>query len=259
MSKSCIALLVLLFLGVTQVRAEDANTSNTANNPLTAMLGINLQNYYIPSIYGTDKTSNSFLFRGVLPHKTGGTQQIMRATLPYQSVPQFNEENVTGLGDLNVFDIFLLKPKNGFQYGVGPYLIIPTASEPETGAGLWQAGASAVLIKPSEMGLLGALLTYQHSFAGPSERPVQNIATLQPFLIFNLPKGYYARSTGVWNFNMQNGDYYIPVGVGAGKVWTLKSGNILNVGIEPQWTVLHEGDGQPNFQTFIVFNMQFPL
>lgn len=249
----------LLMLTSLSVFSADTKDMNTANNPLTPMLGVNFQDYYTSSIFGSNDTANAFLLRGVMPQKLGGLPQITRVTLPYQNAPRPGRDGVNGLGDLNFFDIFLLKPKNGIEFGVGPYFVLPTATEDETGAGLWQAGASAIAIKPSDMGMMGALLTYQHSFAGPSERPTQNLATLQPFLIFNLPKGFYARTTGVMNFNWQNGHYYIPLGLGAGKIWKLKSGTLVNLFIEPQWTIAHEGDGQPNFQTFMGLNLQFPL
>ena len=222
------------------------------------MLGINLQDYVTSSLYGTDKTSNTSFLRGALPHKTGGLPQLMRATLPYNSVPTAND-NVTGVGDFNIFNIFLLKPIKGYEFGIGPLFTLPTASKDETGAGLWQAGASVAAIKTEHWGVFGGLITYQHDFAGPSERPTQNMASVQPFLNYNLPHGLYARSAGIWSFNWQNGNYYIPIGAGLGKVWKMKSGTVLNLFVEPQWTVAHEGDGLPQFQTFLGLNMQFPL
>lgn len=223
------------------------------------MLGLNLQNYWTTSMYGTNDDANAFLVRGVLPHKTGGLPQIARITLPYQSVPVPGGNNVNGMGDINLFDIFLLKPVKGIEFGIGPYFSFPTATRMETGVDKWQAGLSGIVIKPSATGLLGTLMTYQHDFAGPSERPTQNIGTIQPFVIYNLPKTFYLRSTAIMNFNMQNGAYSIPVGVGAGKVWTLKSGTILNLFAEPQWTVAHSGVGVPKFQLFAGLNLQFPI
>ncbi|WP_408096888.1 hypothetical protein ACJVC5_17770 [Peredibacter sp. HCB2-198] len=252
-------LITLFILSSFAAYAADTKDMNTANNPLTPMLGLNFQDYYTSSLFGSDDTANAFLLRGTLPQKIGGLPQITRLTVPYQNAPRPGRDGVNGLGDINIFDIFLMKPVNGVEFGVGPYFVFPTATEDETGAGKWQAGASAVAIKPGDWGMMGALLTYQHSFAGPSERPTQNLATLQPFLIYNLPKSFYVRSSGVMNFNWQNGHYYIPIGAGAGKVWKLKSGTIMNLFVEPQWTIAHEGDGQPNFQTFMGLNLQFPL
>lgn len=252
-------LLSILIIPVHSFAEAGADDMNKANNPLTPMLGLNFQDYFANSLSGSDETSNSFLLRGIVPHKTGGLPQIARVTLPYQSVPVSKNKKEHGFGDINLFDIFLLKPVKGIQFGVGPYFVLPTASKTETGADKWQAGLSAIAIKAESWGMVGGLLTYQHDVAGPSERPTQNIATAQPFIIFNFPLGYYMRSTGVMTFNLETGHYYIPVGAGLGKVWKLDSGTVVNLSIEPQWTVAYSGDNQPLFQTFAALNFQFPI
>ncbi|MNJ91292.1 hypothetical protein D3C87_89420 [compost metagenome] len=252
---SFLAVTLVPFVSHAQVSTEDMNNSN---NPLTPMAGLNFHDYITSSIFGTDETSNTFYLRGALPHKLGGTPQLARLTVPYQSVPDIDGEQVTGVGDINLFDIFLLGSKE-LQFGVGPYFVFPTASKDETGAGKWQVGAAGTVIMPAAWGILGALLTYQHDVGGDSDRPTQNIATMQPFFIYNLPHAFYARSTGIWFFNWETGDYYVPIGVGVGKVWKLSNGMTTNLFVEPQWTVVHEGDGLPNFQTFVGFNLQFPL
>ncbi|WP_374028966.1 hypothetical protein [Bdellovibrio bacteriovorus] len=238
--------------------AVSSDDMNKSNNPLAPMVGLNLHDYITSSIFGTDETSNSFNLRGALPHLLGGHPQLARLTVPYQTVPEAGGDQVSGLGDINLFDIFLMKAGN-LELGVGPYFIFPSASEDETGAGKWQLGASGVVIAPQTWGMVGALLTYQHDVAGDDDRPTQNIATLQPIVMHNLPQAFYLRSTGIWYFNWETGDYYLPIGLGVGKVWKLESGITLNLFAEPQWTVAHEGDGVPNYQTFVGLNFQFPI
>lgn len=88
-------------------------------------------------------------------------------------------------------------------------------------------------------------------------RPTQNNLTAQPFVIFNLPEAFYLRSTATWNFDMQRGTFYIPLGFGGGKIWKLESGTTFNLFAEPQVTVAHDGV-TPKFQLFFGLNMQFP-
>ncbi|QDK39580.1 hypothetical protein DOE51_00740 [Bdellovibrio sp. NC01] len=232
---------------------------NKSNNPLTPMAALNLHDYITSKIYGTDEDSNSFFLRGALPHKLFNTPQIARLTVPYSTVPDpAGGSHVNGMGDINLFDIFLMGIPD-FQVGIGPYFVFPTASKDETGSGKWQIGAAATVIHPDTWGMVGALLTYQHDYAGDEDRPTQNIATLQPFLIFNLPTGFYLRSTGIMNFNLETGQYYVPIGFGLGKVWKFESGITMNLFAEPQWTLYHKGDGYPEYQTFVGLNFQFPL
>jgi hypothetical protein len=115
-----------------------------------------------------------------------------------------------------------------------------------------------VTIAPQSWGLLGGLVTYQHSFAGDADHPTQQSLQAQPFVIYNLPQGFYLRSSATWSFDLQRGDYYIPVGLGVGKVWKTVDGATLNLFVEPQGTVAHEGVS-PKLQVFMGLNMQFPL
>lgn len=143
--------------------------------------------------------------------------------------------------------------------GFGPQFTCPTATETLTGSGKWQAGLAAVGVAPRKWGIAGALLTWQHSFAGDDTRPDQNDLVFQPLIIYNLPNGFYLRSTAAWNFDFEQNQFVIPIGTGAGKVWLLHSGTSINVFAEPQWTVAWDGEGQPQFQVFGGVNMQFLL
>ncbi|WP_347900531.1 hypothetical protein [Pseudomonas purpurea] len=238
--------------------ADNADTANKSNNPLNLAPGLNLQDYYTPKLYDTNVHTNDALLRGALPMAPGdfiGVPQLLRATLPISTRPDPHGGYSTGVGDLNLFDIFLLKTE-GVQLGIGPQITAPTAEHDELGTGKWQAGLAAIAIDASPRGLLGALVQYQSSFAGDRDRPHVESATLQPFIIHNLPKGWYLRSTGTWTFDLKNNTHYIPIGFGAGKAW--KSGsNILNAYLEPQWTVERKGDGLPQFTLFAGINVTF--
>ena len=93
--------------------------------------------------------------------------------------------------------------------------------------------------------------------SGDDDREDVGLLTAQPLAIMQIGSGYYLRSTGVIQVNTRTGDYNVPFGLGAGKVF--RSGRaVLNAFLEPQWTVLHDGVGQPAFQLFAGLNVQFP-
>jgi len=254
------AALAVQLLATAPALAQSSEDMNAANNPLTPTIGVNLQDQYVGRYYGLgDADGNTLLLRGTLPHKLFGMPQILRLTMPVVTTPDAApfSERFTGAGDLNLFDVFLFKA-GGVELGVGPQLTMPTASRDQTGAGKWQGGVAAVAMAPQKWGLAGGLLTWQKSFAGDDDRPQVDSASLQPFFIYNLPQGWYFRSSATWNFNLRSGDYSIPVGAGMGKVWKM-GGTTYNLFAEPQWTVSHQGEGQPKFQVFMGLNLQFPL
>lgn len=254
---SCAVASVLAIASSTAQAQSAAEDANKSNNPLSAAASFNLQNFYTPSLFGTSGHTNDFLLRPTIPMGPNGlvpVPQIFRMTVPISTRPDPAGGYQTGLGDINLFDIFLVHG-GALEVGVGPLVTLPTATDPTLGTGKWQAGLSAVVVNATKQRLLGALIQWQHSFAGQSDRPTVQSLTAQPFLIWNLPEGWYLRSTGTWTFDLQHGNYYIPVGVGAGKAW--KGGTtIYNAFIEPQYSVAHSGS-VPKWQIFAGLNMTF--
>lgn len=249
-----------LLLGALPLFAQSNEEMNAANNPLQPSLALNLQDDYVGSYYNLDDAdANSFLLRGAMPHRLFGMPQLLRGTLPLVTTPSMAPDGrTTNVGDLNLFDVALFKA-GPFELGVGPQLTIPTAGSDRTGTGKWQGGVAVLAISPQPWGLIGGLVTWQRSFAGSRNRPTQNNLQAQPFFIYNLPRGWYARSTATWTWDLEGGTHYLPIGVGAGKVWKDADGTTYNLFAEPQFTVAREGRGVPHFQVFFGLNMQFPI
>ena len=78
----------------------------------------------------------------------------------------------------------------------------------------------------------------------------------QPSLFVQVGGGIYLRIAPLWVFNIEQDAYHIPFGLGIGKV-VKSGGTVYKIIIEPQFTILHKGVGQPQFQLFMVLNMQF--
>ena len=74
--------------------------------------------------------------------------------------------------------------------------------------------------------------------------------------MLQLGGGTYLRTAPVWAFDLENRAYNVPFGFGIGRI--TKVGNtVFNIFIEPQFTILHHGIGQPAFQLLTALNMQF--
>ncbi|WP_246728063.1 hypothetical protein [Rhizobium leguminosarum] len=83
-------------------------------------------------------------------------------------------------------------------------------------------------------------------FRAPACSSIATTVGIGPLgLNINLSDGWYLRSSATWNFNLESGNSYIPVGAGVGKVFQLDKGVTMNASIEPQYTVWHDGPGAP--------------
>lgn len=251
-----VVFVLVLGLGGSVARAQTAEEVAAANNPLARINAINLHNFYSPSIYGApNATLNDFLFQPVFARP----RMIFHVTLPLATVSGDSVDQ-SGLGDLSIFGAYVLPQKGRTEFGVGPVLVFPTATGEALGAGKWQAGVTVVVIaQPEPTFLVGGFLSYAHSFANADtvQRTGVNALIFKPILVAQVGGGWYLRSTGVWSFDLEQGGWGVPFGIGVGKVVRTPHA-VLNFFLEPQFTVLHDGVDQPALQVLAGLNMQFP-
>lgn len=234
--------------------AENVQTLKQANNPLASIKTFNVHNYYSDRLYGNGESMNTMWFRYAQPIG----RVLLRASLPVNTFPVAGDKYKSGLGDLNVLTAYLFtRPTSKNQLGLEPIITAPTATSNALGSGKWQAGiAFGGYFAGNNILQLGFLSTWQHSFAGDDDRPDAQMFTFQPFLMWQLGKGVYMRSTGIMSFDLENDNYCVPLGLGIGKI--LKRDKLVfNLFMEPQFTVWYKGNNIPKTQLFIGINTQF--
>lgn len=236
------------------------NITNQSNNPITPKAQFLMQNFFMTTLQGYgDRSADQLLLRLYLPFKLLGVQNIARIYQPIETEPLVPTGTAAGFGDMTVYDLALHK-MDKFTVGAGPLLVLPVASHTNLGDGKWQAGAAVIAVTERSWGLMGSVVTYQHSFSGyGSSRPAAELVTVQPLIHYNFNHGYYLRSSGIWNLSFEAPHISeIPVGFGAGKVMKLRSGTVVNFYIEPQYSVYQNGNGSPKWQILTAVTFQFP-
>ncbi len=237
--------------------AQDA--ASQANNPLANTTALNFQNYYIGEVDGTDTDANQFIVRYAAPFSIGESNWLMRASVPVVTnpvAPSFG--HTSGLGDFNIFAAYLFPTQDpAVSYGIGPQLVAPTATDSALGGEQWQAGLAAVYFDGrSKKFQYGALVTYQAGFGDKNGRATSSFGAAQPFAFWQLGDGWYTGTAPLWTYNFENDTYAVPLGLRLGKV--IKSGKtVYNMFVEPQYSVIKEGPGVPEWQIFFALNLQF--
>ena len=111
-------------------------------------------------------------------------------------------------------------------WGLGPAFQFPTATDDELGTGKWSAGPGFVVFL-SDRALhvtTGFLILNLWSFAGDEDRADVNSMTLQPFLNYNLPKGWYLTASPLITANWETGEdnrWTVPIGGGIGRIFKI--------------------------------------
>ena len=133
------------------------------------------------------------------------------------------QDRTNGLGD-TIFTAFF-SPKNSAKliWGVGPAILIPTATDDALGSDKWGAGASAVFLAMPGKWVVGSLFSNVWSFAGSGSQDV-NLFTWQYFVNYNMPNGWYLTSSPIitanWEADSSN-RWTIPFGGGFGKIFRI--------------------------------------
>ena len=256
----CSRALVLLGLIVcaAKARADDSSDSNSSNNPVEPKLTLEYWNYYALSLNQLNGGAENGEGRVLIPFTVNGIQQVFHIDPQVVTAPAATSGPRTGLGDAQIYNFTLTKQNIGLPekvtFGIGPLVAVPTANSTNFGPNTLQVGGGGVIIAPQSWGLLGVLVTYQHTVSGASSE----LTTVQPNVFYNLDHGYYLRSSAIMQFNTYSHTDVVPIGFGVGKVIKLDGGYVLNVYAEAQPSVYRAGVGAPNFQAFTGIKLQFP-
>jgi hypothetical protein len=255
------ALLLASASGASAQQHPSAEVVAQSNNPLSDLTAFNVNEYYASGLYDADAVGNVLNMQGVLipARRHMRLYHIVRATLPIETVPVNSTSYSSGLGDFAIQDAFKFsKPGAKTEWGLGPLLVMPTATSDALGAGKWQAGGAVVVMRLLPGGsVAGGVATWQTDFAGDSDRPGTNLATFQPAVALAVGEtGFYVSSSPIWTFDFENDRYLVPFSLGVGRVF-LVGGTIVNVTVEPQVTVYHKGEQQPTMQLFFGLTLQW--
>jgi hypothetical protein len=145
-------------------------------------------------------------------------------------------------------------------WGLGPSLLIPTATDTAIGAGKWGLGPSLGIVVEPNWGSIAMAVQNVWSVPGNSQRASVDQLQIETSLSYNLPHGWYLLTAPTFSadWTQSSGDrWLIPFGGGVGRTleiaknavdWNiaLYSNAIRPVGqfspkwqLSLQWTLLH--------------------
>ncbi len=221
--------------------------------------------------YGAKNGEASFLnIQPVLPVTVGDWNLVNRIIAPLIDTPgqvtgipgipnPVQGDGATGLGDIN-YSLYFSPVKVGkVIWGVGPSIMMPTATNDQLGSKKWSAGPTAVFLTQPKWGSMGILGRQLWSFAGDSDRRSVSQLLIEPFVNYNLDKGWFLISdmvmTANWTANSGN-RWTVPVGGGIGRIF--KVGNQpINSRLEAYYNVVRP-DGAPDWQVSFTWQFLFP-
>lgn len=216
--------------GILKVGAdEEADLARAVQNPVADMISLPLQNNTNFNFGPLDKTQNVLNIQPVVPiDVTERWLLVTRTIVPVVSQPAFlpGQDREFGLSDTLFTAFFSPKDRSlwlgNWLWGAGPAILLPTSTDDRLGPGEWGAGPSAVFLTMRGRWVVGALFSNVWSFTGDES---VNLFTSQPFVNYNLDRGWYLVSgpliTANWKAADSDDTWTVPLGGGFGRVFRL--------------------------------------
>ena len=254
-------LLLLLFLvtGRITTAQEKLKTSlipenfyRMVNNPIPRTTVFSIHNYHVTELNQLPDTNMNILS---LKFTQNIGDLVIRTSIPVITTPEINGESISGIGDINILAPYLFSDKKSdLQYGIGPAITLPTGKT-DIGSKKWKGGVTGVFYNmKNPIFQYGLATVYQISFAGDDNASDRNDLQIQPYGYWQLGKGVFLRSAPAFTFDLKNGNYNIPLGMGIGKIVRVNNA-LYSFFIEPQYSILQQGIGQSKSQIFMGLNI----
>lgn len=254
--------------------ADTQNLAKAAQNPIASLISVPIQNNFNFGVGPYDQTQYVLNVQPVIPVSLSPSWLVVNRII----TPIVNQPTITinppsapglppnvdtgysfGLGDINPQFYFVPKNTGNITLGIGPQFSFPTATTDVTGSGKWGVGPVGVIVYTYSHWVIGALATQLWSFAGDSDRQAVSSFLLQPFINYNLPKGWYITTSPqiTANWMAEPGEQWtLPLGGGIGRLF--KVGNQpVNASLQAYGNVIKPENG-PDWLLRFQIQLLFP-
>lgn len=258
-SQTIHTLLFLCLLPVGSATAQQADTVDVDEvgrklaNPLSDVWNLVFQNNTTGNqgdlVAGTT-VSNVLNFQPVLPIPIGKLNLTTRPVIPFSTQPVLDASDPSGTSgsESGLGDIVLLSligpASTGFVWGVGPSVVLPTATNDALGLGEWQLGPAALLLWTTPEIILGTLAQQWWSVGVDPGGSNTSILNLQYFIFKPLPGGWMIGTSPsvIINWKASSGQKVtFPIGLGAFKMLSFGR-QLTQWSLEGQYSVISPDD-----------------
>jgi len=218
-------IIVLACCGVSVAHAQDnsAELATKLSNPVADLISIPFQFNYNDGIGPSQDGSQTYLnFQPVIPITLNDDWNLIsRTILPiiYQDDAFPGAGHQFGLGDTT--QSFFFSPSqtvNGFTWGVGPALGIPTATDSLLGSDKLSVGPTGVALWQGHGWTIGALANHLWSVTGNGDEPDVNSTFIQPFISYTTRDAWTFTVNTESTYNWEAEEWSVPINVQIAKI-----------------------------------------
>jgi hypothetical protein len=216
--------------------------------------------------------------RDIGPHEDGSVWRInIQPVIPFTLNENWNlisrtifpiidqsDVPLNGMGESGIGDTvqsFFFSPKKptprGMIWGIGPVIMLPTASDEMLGTEKWGIGPTGVALKQDGPWTYGALVNHIWSFAGDDDRADVSATFIQPFLTYiTKTKTTFALNTES-TYDWENEEWSVPINFNI--LQLLKIGpQIIQIGAGARYWVDSPDNGPEGWGARITLTFLYP-
>lgn len=241
---------------------DEADLAMQLANPVASLISVPIQANFDDNFGLQDEGSMLRInVQPVIPFDIGEDWNLISRTilpiLDQSDIPVGSSES--GLGD--TVQSFFFSPKaptsGGWIWGVGPVLLLPTATDETLGSEKWGIGPTAVVLRQSGQWTVGALANHIESFAGESQRADISATFLQPFLTYVTSKQTTFAVNTESTYDWENEQWSVPINLTAAQL--LKAGDqLFQIGGGVRYWVDGPDGGPEGWGFRLQFTLLFP-
>jgi len=201
----------------------NAELAQELSNPLADLMTIPIQMNLDREIGRDDGWKLQTNIQPVVPFELSKDWNLITRTI----VPVIAQDDTfpgagsqSGLGDINM-SLFLSPRQPAFGaliWGVGPALLLRTATDDLLGSEKWGAGPAGVGLTVYGPWTIGMLANHIWSYAGNDNRQNVSNTFLQPFVAYTWPNAWTVSVQSETSYNWKTENWSVPVSVGASKL-----------------------------------------
>ena len=225
--------LVIPGLAFGQETAEDL--AMKLSNPIASLISMPFQLNYDKDIGPTDEGKRWTLnAQPVIPVELNDDWNVISRTI----LPLVSQDDIvtgsgsqSGIGDIvqSVFFSPKAPTSNGWIWGAGPVMLLPTGSDELLSADKWGAGPTAVVLKQQGPWTFGALGNHIWSFAGEENRSDISSTFLQPFISYTTSNAVTYSMNTEGSYDWKGEQWSVPINVSVSKVTSIGS-QLVSIG-----------------------------
>ncbi len=262
--------LLVMTVGVASAQDEPGGSGSdlqvASQNPIANLISVPFQHNIFGGVGPFDDPQYVFNIQPVVPFSLGDRWNlIVRPIIPFISNPMLfaGGGNETGLGNITLQTF--LSPQaplrtglGDITWGAGPVVTFPTRTGVFLGSRNYAAGPAFVTFIVKNPWTYGFLAFNQWSFAGPEGEPDINQLTVQPFLNYNLPRGWSIGTAPVISVDWEKAGDNVTLPLGGGVTKLTRFGKQpISISAKGYYNVLSPEQGA-DWQAQLQFTLLFP-